>query len=148
MDITCNNFWAKLPEIIQAIADASHVSIDIEMSGVQVKKVMRADKLSIQEAYAEAREAAETFQILQMGLTCIRFDEKQCERAHLVSTLGCDIAHNIVDARVNDISQVGMLLSHSGSTYLQCFPTKAVLVISLQRSWTASLCSLTILFCF
>lgn len=75
MDIDCESFWHKLPAVLQAISEATFVSIDLEMTGVTIKKSGSNEKLSLSEAYQEAKEVADTFQILQVGLTCASYDE-------------------------------------------------------------------------
>jgi poly(A)-specific ribonuclease len=71
MEITSKNFWESLPEVLEAMAAATYVSIDVEMTGVYTKNIMSPAKPSMDMIYEQAREAAERFQIVQFGLTCI-----------------------------------------------------------------------------
>ncbi|KUI65684.1 Poly(A)-specific ribonuclease PARN [Cytospora mali] len=73
MDIDRASFWPKLPSILKAISEAQFVSVDLEMSGITLKTVDSTPEPSLQETYKEAKLAAETFAILQFGLTCIRW---------------------------------------------------------------------------
>ncbi|KUI59813.1 Poly(A)-specific ribonuclease PARN [Cytospora mali] len=77
MDIDRASFWPKLPSILKAISEAQFVSVDLEMSGITVKTVDSTPKLSLQQTYKEAKLAAETFAILQFGLTCIRWEPER-----------------------------------------------------------------------
>lgn len=78
MDVTRHTFHGLLPSLIAAIADAHFVAIDLELSGIpgqQINKprtaTPRSDgKPSLQERYAEIKEAAEKYQVLQLGITC------------------------------------------------------------------------------
>ncbi|KAL8948511.1 MAG: hypothetical protein Q9222_005314 [Ikaeria aurantiellina] len=78
MDITAQNFQSLLPSLIAAIAEAQFVAIDFELSGIASRQNKsrpdgghRGGKPSLQQRYEETKQAAETFQILQMGLTCV-----------------------------------------------------------------------------
>lgn len=84
MDINASNFWQQLPVVLEAIADAHFVSIDLEMSGVRVKEKEKKGpppELTMTRIYRQARHAARTFEIIQVGLTCIRHED--CGRASL-----------------------------------------------------------------
>ncbi|KAI4205563.1 MAG: hypothetical protein LQ350_000342 [Teloschistes chrysophthalmus] len=78
MDVTRHTFHGLLPSLIAAIADAHFVAIDLELSGIpgqQINKPRVAGprfegKPSLQERYAEVKEAAEKYQVLQLGITC------------------------------------------------------------------------------
>jgi len=75
MDIAASQFWRVLPIVIKEIAEAHFVSIDLEFSGVRAKRKPDReinDPPTSQQLYENARAAAETFQVLQFGLTCVR----------------------------------------------------------------------------
>ncbi|KAL1305927.1 hypothetical protein AAFC00_004069 [Neodothiora populina] len=73
MDVDKVAFRARFLDILLAIGEASYVSFDLELSGVPVKQPGGgADKPTLQERYLETKQAAETFQILQVGLTCVK----------------------------------------------------------------------------
>ena len=78
MDVDVSNFRQRLPEIIQAIAAAEFVALDLEMTGVKVDSSQLPQKpqsASPQAVYNGAREVAQTFQIVQLGITCVAYDE-------------------------------------------------------------------------
>ncbi|KAL8873587.1 MAG: hypothetical protein Q9174_000979 [Haloplaca sp. 1 TL-2023] len=81
MDVNHRNFHNLLPSLLAAIADAHFVALDLELSGIpggQINKAKvpgsgsRTDgKPSLQERYEETKSAAEKYQVLQMGITCV-----------------------------------------------------------------------------
>lgn len=79
MDITRQAFHNQLPAIIAAIADAHFVAIDLELSGIPGKQINRPrvdgvygdGKPSLQQRYEETKKAAEQYQVLQLGMTCV-----------------------------------------------------------------------------
>lgn len=80
MEVTRNNFQRQLPSLLAAIADAHFVAFDLELSGipshdngVMSKRVNKA-KPSLQQRYDEGKKAAELYQVLQFGITCVRED--------------------------------------------------------------------------
>lgn len=80
MEIDRSNFWEKLPTILKTISEAQYVAVDLEMSGIEVVKSRTMPvpiKPTLQEAYDDARLAAETYTILQFGFTCISWDPDQ-----------------------------------------------------------------------
>ena len=82
MDVDQYNFTALLPTIVSAIARSRFVAIDLELSGIPRYSALRnlgrspqdEGKQSLQQRYSETKAAAERFQILQLGLTCIEED--------------------------------------------------------------------------
>jgi len=89
MDVHISNFWRELPNVIHTISASDFVAIDLEMSGVQAGNSGPRRKprpTSAQAIYDEAKEAAETFQIVQLGLSCVVYDEPS-SRVTLTSTL-------------------------------------------------------------
>lgn len=79
MDVTRYTFQHQLPSLIAAIADAHFVAFDLELSGIpgkQSNKLRLQDdpaggKPSLQQRYEETKKAAEEYQVLQLGLTCV-----------------------------------------------------------------------------
>lgn len=69
MDVDKIAFPSRLLLILEALSECHFVSLDFEFSGVSSKPISR-QKQSIQERYAETKESAEKYQILQIGLTC------------------------------------------------------------------------------
>lgn len=77
MDIKDENFWEMLPIILPAIAHASYVAIDLEMTGIKSRNPMGAQRTTMDQTYADAKDVAESFQIVQFGLTCVSRDEAE-----------------------------------------------------------------------
>ncbi|KAL8777011.1 MAG: hypothetical protein Q9213_008040 [Squamulea squamosa] len=79
MDVSGQDFHRLLPSLLEAIADAQFVAIDLEFSGIsnQQKSGSRAykqyagGKSSLQNRYEEEKVTAERYQVLQMGITCV-----------------------------------------------------------------------------
>ncbi|PBP26994.1 CAF1 family ribonuclease [Diplocarpon rosae] len=84
MEVNQSNFRRQLLPILQHIANASFVTFDLEMSGINIRpKHSSGDrshdvgKPSLQQQYDEMRLAAETFQVLQVGITCVEEDREK-----------------------------------------------------------------------
>ena len=85
MDITRQNFQAKLPFVLEDIANADFVAIDLELSGIpgQQFNKPRTDGQglsglpTLQERYADIKKAAERYQVLQLGITCALADHSK-----------------------------------------------------------------------
>ena len=75
MDVDKASFYPLLLDILTDISTATFVSIDLELSGVPTKdswvKTASVGKQTLQERYLEIKAAAEKYQILQIGLTCV-----------------------------------------------------------------------------
>lgn len=81
MEINRQTFHWQLPVVLQAVADAHFVAIDLELSGIHSKTSYRSkavpnsgSRQTLQQRYEEIKEAAEKYQILQIGLTCVSED--------------------------------------------------------------------------
>jgi poly(A)-specific ribonuclease len=74
MDVDNIAFPGRLLEILEAISNSLFVSFDLELSGVSSKSSGTRGKHTVQERYEEVKEAAERYQILQIGLTCVHLD--------------------------------------------------------------------------
>ena len=78
MDISAIAFPAQLPRVLDDLATCSFVAIDLEFSGIN----MSADRIdrssdrtqTLQERYEEVKNAAEKYQVLQVGLTMCHED--------------------------------------------------------------------------
>ncbi|RKF83476.1 Poly-specific ribonuclease PARN [Golovinomyces cichoracearum] len=78
MEICQTLFYKRLFDILKNISNASFVTIDLEMSGIPTRsrfspgsRSQNATKPTLQQQYDDVRSAAETFQILQVGLTLV-----------------------------------------------------------------------------
>ena len=81
MDITYSNFQTYFPSILREISCSRFVSIDLELSGIPPRQPYQARahgvgyaKQTLQQRYAETKAAAEKYQVLQLGLTCVEED--------------------------------------------------------------------------
>ena len=73
MDINATSYLGNLLDIFTAISESQFVSFDLELSGVCSKQRRpNGEKQTLQERYEEVKQAAERYQILQIGLTCVR----------------------------------------------------------------------------
>ncbi len=77
-------FSGRLLSILEHIANANFISFDLEMSGIATRsrfgpnpKGHDGGKPTLQELYDETRMAAETFQVLQVGITCAQEDREK-----------------------------------------------------------------------
>ena len=91
MEIDKGQFRLQLLSILKHISDASFISIDLEMSGISVRNGTdeRRDpgRPTLQQIYEETKKVAETFQILQVGITCVEEDrDKGMIDPHVGST--------------------------------------------------------------
>ena len=73
MDINNQNYLKNLPFLLEDVANATFVSIDLEYSGIpgSVKRTGHGSLglPTLQERYTDIKKAAEQYQILQVGLT-------------------------------------------------------------------------------
>lgn len=78
MDVGPRTFLHQLPSILNAIADAHFVAIDLELSGIPTRKPRAVGedtgKPNLQSRYEETKMAAEKYQVLQLGITCVGED--------------------------------------------------------------------------
>lgn len=83
MEVTDLNFRSLLVPILRSITNATFVAIDVEMSGISTRRDGASDrsrsagKPSLQQQYEESKEAAEKYQILQLGITCVEEDREK-----------------------------------------------------------------------
>ena len=73
MNISRSRFPLELVKIIQLIADSHFIAFDLEFSGISGRRNGR-EKPSLQEVYEDVKEAAERYQVLQVGLTVVHED--------------------------------------------------------------------------
>lgn len=87
MEVDRQRFWPQLLPILNHISKASFISFDLEMSGITVHPRFgpseRKRKSTMQEQYEETKEAAERYQILQMGITCVEEDRERSKEASI-----------------------------------------------------------------
>lgn len=83
MEVDRPSFPARLPTILRDISKAKFIAVDLELSGIPVNR-FREGKQSLQERYAEVKQAAEHFHILQVGLTCVEQDDSPDGNGHFI----------------------------------------------------------------
>ncbi len=82
MEVNGLAFQSQLPSILRAIARSKFVAFDLELSGIPGRQTGQArapgrsedGKQTLQERYTETKKAAERYQIIQLGLTCVEED--------------------------------------------------------------------------
>lgn len=78
MEVDAASFPYHLLGLFINISEADFVAFDLELSGIPSrlpnKPPRGPGRFTLQERYAEAKAAADRYQILQVGLTCARFD--------------------------------------------------------------------------
>lgn len=83
MDVDATKFRKSLLPILRDICQAKIVTFDLEMSGISAKpkfgagdRTFDTGKPTLQQQYEEMKSAAETYQVLQMGITCV-FEDRE-----------------------------------------------------------------------
>lgn len=78
MEVDNYNWKQLLLPILKDISNATFVAFDLEMSGITTRPKFTSQerthdmgKPSLQQQYEEVKDAAETFQVLQLGFTCV-----------------------------------------------------------------------------
>ncbi|CAD6505427.1 BgTH12-00918 [Blumeria graminis f. sp. triticale] len=84
MDLCQNEFRRQLLDILDQISDATFVTIDLEMSGIATRhknssndRSLDLAKPTLQQQYEEVKSAAETYQMLQMGITIVKEEREK-----------------------------------------------------------------------
>ncbi|KAH8653092.1 ribonuclease H-like domain-containing protein [Tricladium varicosporioides] len=89
MDIDQAHFPRELLTILKHISTATFVTFDLEMSGINTRqrygnsdRSLDAGKPTLQQQYTDMKSAAETFQVVQVGLTCVQEDQYYLARPY------------------------------------------------------------------
>jgi poly(A)-specific ribonuclease len=78
MEVQRSRFHIELVKIIQEVADSHFIAFDLEFSGVaDRRRPTDGGKLTLQQLYEDNKEAAGKYQVLQVGLTIVKEDEKK-----------------------------------------------------------------------
>jgi poly(A)-specific ribonuclease len=78
MEVPSHKFSSELVKILKLIADSHFVALDLEFSGIASRRARTGrSRLSLQQVYEETREAADQYQILQVGLTIVEEDAQK-----------------------------------------------------------------------
>ena len=77
MEVDRISFYPLLLDILTDVSEAHFVAFDLELSGVPSKQAKSSNgtgRPTLQQRYLETKAAAERYQILQIGLTCVTQD--------------------------------------------------------------------------
>lgn len=79
MEVDAASFPQDLLGLLINISEADFVSFDLELTGIPSRLQNKPPRIgdgryTLEERYAETREGANRYQILQVGITCARFD--------------------------------------------------------------------------
>lgn len=79
MEVDAASFPHHLLGLFINISEADFVSFDLELSGIPSRLPNKqprpgGGRFTLEERYAETKEGADRYQILQVGITCARFD--------------------------------------------------------------------------
>lgn len=77
MDVNSQNFAYFLPGILDDLASCCFVALDLEFSGINPNSTLphrTHGTQSLQARYTEVKEAAEKYQVVQIGLTICHED--------------------------------------------------------------------------
>ncbi|KAI8958959.1 CAF1-domain-containing protein [Daldinia sp. FL1419] len=96
MEVHKGNFFWMLPRMLDEAQNARFVAVDLEMSGIPFIQGLT----SIQDSYTKIKEAADGFQVLQLGLTFIRYDERLA--THSIKTFCCPVSPLFPKVPFND----------------------------------------------
>lgn len=128
MDIGPRAFLHQLPTILNAIADAHFVAIDLELSGIPTRKLRAAgednSKPNLQSRYEETRMAAEKYQVLQLGITCVEEDKDKGTHAFHQSSNEAQIDHCQAFTLLGHITSLSTLSLLKGLVSTEFFHTK------------------------
>jgi poly(A)-specific ribonuclease len=84
MDVDKVAFYPRLLQILEDLSTAHFVSLDFELSGIPSSRPAGRRKQTLQERYAETKEAAERYRILQVGLTCVGQNDGSGQEGYMV----------------------------------------------------------------
>lgn len=79
MEVDRKKFYHELIGIIEAISSCDALSIDLEMSGISTNMTGNRVQMTLSQVYAKAKEVAEAFTILQVGLKSVSWDKQAQE---------------------------------------------------------------------
>ncbi|KAF6820984.1 caf1 family ribonuclease [Colletotrichum sojae] len=99
MEITMKNFWHQLPRILISIAESKFVALDVEMTGISNSvsdpENNKNGQPSREDMYRNGKRIASTFNVFELGLTCVKADGGGCSRPAVA---------NLVDENLSDES--------------------------------------------
>ncbi|KAJ4314335.1 hypothetical protein N0V94_006495 [Neodidymelliopsis sp. IMI 364377] len=102
MEVDASSFPYHLLGLFIHISEADFVSFDLELSGIPSrlpnKPPRAAGRLTLADRYAETKAGADRYQILQVGLTCAKFD--YLEKKYLLRPYNINISP-LLDERLD-----------------------------------------------
>ncbi|KAF7916191.1 uncharacterized protein EAE98_010776 [Botrytis deweyae] len=123
MEVDKENWQRLLLPILKDIANATFVSFDLEMSGITTRpkhtsqeRTHDLGKPSLQQQYEEVKDAAETFQVLQLGITCVEEDREK--EYYLAKPYNINLSPLLLYDRVFDLDRK-FSFSSSATNFLQ-----------------------------
>jgi hypothetical protein len=93
---TKQNFWLTFPAVIVAISNPEFVWFDLEMTGVKTRTHGWTES-HMQHIYQQVKAADQIFNILQVGISCVCYDEDERGKLHQTAadSLWCTLANCI-----------------------------------------------------
>ena len=79
MDINKGNFRSLMQPWLQQASKSCFISIDLELSGIPPRSADSSSLKTLQQRYEEAKEAANKYQVLQIGFTIVHEDVDKCK---------------------------------------------------------------------
>ncbi|KAB8289811.1 hypothetical protein EYC80_010444 [Monilinia laxa] len=123
MEVHRDNWRQLLLPILKDISNATFVSFDLEMSGITTRpkhtnqeRTHDIGKPSLQQQYEEVKDAAETFQVLQLGITCV--EEERDKEYYLAKPYNINLSPLFLYDRVFDLDR-NFCFSSSATSFLQ-----------------------------
>ncbi|KAI1082398.1 CAF1-domain-containing protein [Whalleya microplaca] len=90
MDVDRDNFFKLLPQMLHQAQHAHFVAIDVEMTGIYLNKIRHSSQIHFQDLYTKVKEAAEEYQIVQIGFTFFHYEEESAE--YKIHTFNCQVS--------------------------------------------------------
>ena len=104
MDVDKSTFFYHLPTILKRISNAHFIAFDLELSGIpEFSKKHSSGRASLQERYTDIKEAAEKYQILQIGLTIVEEDQER--NRYLIRPFNFNLSPLIDDERYVNVER-------------------------------------------
>ncbi|KAF7857284.1 hypothetical protein EAF04_009525 [Stromatinia cepivora] len=123
MEVDKDNWRRLLLPILKDISNATFVSFDLEMSGITTRpkhsnqeRTHDVGKPSLQQQYEEVKDAAEAFQVLQIGITCV--EEDRDKEYYLAKPYNINLSPLFLYDRVFDLDRK-FCFSSAATNFLQ-----------------------------
>ncbi|RYP78623.1 hypothetical protein DL770_006850 [Monosporascus sp. CRB-9-2] len=128
MEVSHSQLYGLLPCMLDLIESSRFVAIDLEMTGISFGDVGASSSLvRLQEAYSQAKKAAETFGIVQIGPTFIHYDEASSEYSAKAFNIRVSSELAVKDVQPNTV--------HSLTKLLDPVPSVSIHEERLAKQW-------------